>query len=100
LDTSLQFKLNTFSSKTYSLLSGQDSEAIQACNCKVIWFKSVSWHDGGSSEHKLRYAPASVYTEDPSSCRLTCIYTCNTCFVMHWSMLFIQEYLVNILIQY
>ena len=28
------------------------------------------------------------------------VYTCNTYFVMHWSMLFIQEYLVNVLIQY
>jgi len=26
--------------------------------------------------------------------------TCNTYFVMHWSMQFIQEYLVNVLIQY
>jgi len=28
------------------------------------------------------------------------VHTCNTYFVMHWSMLFIQEYLVNVLIQY
>jgi len=28
------------------------------------------------------------------------VYTCNTYFVMHWSMLFIREYLVNVLIQY
>jgi len=28
------------------------------------------------------------------------VYTSNTCFVMHWSMLFIQECLVNVLIQY
>jgi len=32
-------------------MSGQNSEAIQACNCKDIWFKSVRWHDDGSSEH-------------------------------------------------
>jgi len=35
----------------YSLLSGQDSQARQACNCKVIRFKSVRWHDDWSSEH-------------------------------------------------
>jgi len=28
------------------------------------------------------------------------VYTCNTYFVMHWSMLFIWENLVNVLIQY
>jgi len=28
------------------------------------------------------------------------VYTCNTYFVMHLFMLFIQEYLVNVLIQY
>ena len=28
------------------------------------------------------------------------VYTCNTYFVMHWSMLFIRESLVNVLIQY
>jgi len=28
------------------------------------------------------------------------VYTCNTYFVMHWFMLFIQENLVNVLIQY
>jgi len=27
------------------------------------------------------------------------VYTCNTYFVMHWSMLFIREYLVNVLTQ-
>jgi len=32
--------------------------------------------------------------------RLSIVYTCNTYFAMHWSMLFIQEYLVNVLIQY
>jgi len=45
--------MNTFSTKTYSLLSGQDSQAIQACYCKVIWFKSVRWHDDGCSGHTL-----------------------------------------------
>ena len=67
--TSLHFIINTFSNKTYSLLSGQVFQAIQACNCKAIRFKSVRWHDDGSSEH----APPSVYPEDPSSFRLTCI---------------------------
>jgi len=38
LGTSLHFILNTFNNKTYSLLSGQDSQAIQACNCNVIRF--------------------------------------------------------------
>ena len=42
--------------KTYSLLSGQDYQAIQACNCKVILFKSVRQHDDGSSEHTLGFA--------------------------------------------
>ena len=28
------------------------------------------------------------------------VYTCNTYFVMHWSMLFIRQYLVSVLIQY
>jgi len=27
------------------------------------------------------------------------VYTCNTYFVMHWTMLFIRVYLVNVLIQ-
>jgi len=57
----------TFSNKTYSLLSGQDSQAIQVCYCKVIRFKSVRWHDDGSSEHTLGYAPPSVCPEHPSN---------------------------------
>jgi len=28
------------------------------------------------------------------------VYTCNTYFVMHWPVLFIRRYLVNVLIQY
>jgi len=44
LGTSLHFILNTFSNKTYSLLSGQDYQAIQACNCKDIWFEWVCHH--------------------------------------------------------
>ena len=35
------------------LLSCQYSQAIQACNCNVMWFKSVRWHDDGSSGHTL-----------------------------------------------
>jgi len=31
---------------------------------------------------------------------MSIVYICNTYFVMHRSMLFIQEYLVNVLIQY
>jgi len=48
--------VTTLSNKTYSLLSGQDSQAIQACYCKVIRFKLVRWHDDGSSEHTLGYS--------------------------------------------
>jgi len=55
MGTSLHFILNTFSNKTYSLMSGQESQAIQACHCNVIRFKLVRWHDGGSSEHTLGY---------------------------------------------
>jgi len=28
------------------------------------------------------------------------VYTCNTYFVVHWSIQFIREYLVDVLIQY
>jgi len=28
---------------------------------------------------------------------MSIVYTCNIYFVMHWSMLFIQQYLVNVL---
>jgi len=28
------------------------------------------------------------------------VYTCTTYFIMHWSMLFFQEFQVNILVQY
>ena len=56
LGTSLHFILNTISNKTYSLLSGQDSQAIQACNCKDIQFKSVRYHNDRSPEHILGYA--------------------------------------------
>jgi len=55
LGTSLQFILNTFSNKTYFQLSGQDSQAIQACNGNGIRFKLVRWHDDGSSEHTPGY---------------------------------------------
>ena len=50
LGTSLHFILNILSTKTYSR-SNQDSQAIQAWNCKFIRFKSVRWHDEGSSKH-------------------------------------------------
>ena len=51
--------MKTFSNKTNSLRSGQDSQAIQTCNCKVKRFKSVIWHDDGSSGYTLGRA---VYT--------------------------------------
>ena len=31
---------------------------------------------------------------------MSIVYTCNTYFVMHWSMYFFREYLVNVLVQY
>ena len=68
------------------LLSCQYSQAIQACNCNVMWFKSVRWHDDGSSGHTLGcatlllYPPPSVYPEDTSSRRLTRIYTIKKAF--------------------
>ena len=68
----LFLKLKTFSKHIF-LLPGQYFQAIQACNWKVMWFKSVRWHDDGSLGHKLRYAPPSLYHDDPSSCRITCI---------------------------
>jgi len=46
------------------LLSGQYSQAIQACNCNVKRFKSVRGLDYGSSEHKMGYAPPRVYPVD------------------------------------
>ena len=45
LGTWLHLISNTFSNNTYSLLSVQDSQAIQACNCNGIRFKSVRWQD-------------------------------------------------------
>jgi len=57
LGTSLHFILNTFSNKTYSLLSGQDYQAIQACNCKDIRFKLVRWHDD-----RPIIMPSNLYT--------------------------------------
>jgi len=53
-------------SKSTTLLLGEDSQAIQV----RYSLKSVRWHDDGSSEHPLGYAPLSVYPGDKSSCRI------------------------------
>jgi len=63
MDTLIHFILNTFSNKTYSLLSGQDSQAAMSPGLNGL---DDTMTDLQNIHCRLRYAPPSVYTEDPS----------------------------------
>ena len=66
VSTSLHFILNTFRNKTYSLLSGQHSHAIQGVTTRSYGLDRL---DGTMTDPQTIHTLRSVYIP----CRLTCI---------------------------